>query len=108
MSYNPILDVMRRKQELMEEEEKNKKPDRVVSKRSVALVITREPGDTPDDYFLDLQVISPEEDHEDGYLVSIANLAANLLEQAMYGEEEEEDEFEFDPEFLGSIDLGED
>jgi hypothetical protein len=53
-------------------------------------------------------VISPEEDHEDGYLVSVANLAANLLEQSMYGEDDDEEGLELDPEFLGQIDLGED
>jgi hypothetical protein len=109
MSYDPVMAGIHRRQELLDEEEKKMdKPKREIPKNSVALIITREPGDNEEDYFLDLQVISPEEDHEDGYLVSVANLAANLLEQSMYGEDDDEEGLELDPEFLGQIDLGED
>ena len=83
---------------------------REIPKNAVALVITKEPGEGEDDFMLDLQVLAPETGDEDNYLVSIANLAANLLENSMFGDEEDEDEesFELDPDFLGSIDLGED
>lgn len=85
------------------------KMSRELPKNAVALVITKERGETDDDYILDLQVLAPEEADDDGYLVSIANLAANLLENAMFGEEDEDEEgLELDPDFLGSIDLGED
>lgn len=108
MAYNPVLEVMKRRQELLDEESKMAKPKREISKNAVALVITKEPGETEDDYMLDLQVLAPEAGDDDGYLVSVANLAANLLENAMFGEDEDEEGFELDPDFLGSIDLGED
>ena len=79
---------------------------RTIPKDAVALIIRK---DSQEGY-LDLQVIAPEtEDNE--YLVSIGNLAANLLEQAMFGTDEEaedEESFELDPDFLGSLDLGDD
>jgi hypothetical protein len=108
MAYNPVLDAMRRRQELLDEESKMTKPKREIPKNAVALVITKEPGEGEDDFMLDLQVLSPETGDEDNYLVSIANLAANLLENAMFGDEEDEEELELDSDFFGSIDLGED
>jgi hypothetical protein len=108
MAYNPVLDSMRRRQELLDEESKMTTPKREIPKNAVALVITKEPGEGEDDYMLDLQVLAPETEDEDGYLVSIANLAANLLENAMFGDEDDEEELELDSDFFGSIDLGED
>lgn len=58
---------------------------------------------------LDLQVIPPESDLTDGYLTSVANLAVNLLEQAMFGgddEGDEEEDLDMLPGFLDDIDLG--
>ena len=105
-----MLAAIHRRQELLDEENKMTTPKREIPKNAVALVITKEPGEGEDDFMLDLQVLAPETGDEDNYLVSIANLAANLLENSMFGDEEEEDEegFELDPDFLGSIDLGED
>ena len=60
---------------------------------------------------LDLQVIPPEADLTDGYLTSVANLAVNLLEQAMFGgddEGDEEEDMDLLPGFLDDIDLSED
>lgn len=109
MTYDPALSAMHRKQEIMDKEPMSK-DKRTIPPKAVALIISKEPGEGEDDYLLDLQVIAPEEGDTDGYLVSIANLAANLLENAMFGEDEDadEDDLEIDPEFLGSIDLGED
>lgn len=83
--------------------------NRTIPKNAVALIISRERGATEEDYMLDLQVIPPETDLTDGYLTSVANLAVNLLEQAMFGEEEDLDEDGLDmlPELLGDIDLDE-
>jgi hypothetical protein len=81
---------------------------REIPKNAVALVVTKEPGEGEDDFMLDLQVLAPETGDEDNYLVSIANLAANLLENAMFGEEEDEEGFELNSDFFDSIDLGED
>ena len=94
----------------MDKEAKNMdKPKREIPKNSVALIISRESGLKGEEAFLDLQVLPAEEGDEDNYLTSIANLAANLLEQSMFGgEEDAEDELELDPEFLEQIDLGED
>lgn len=108
MSYDPALSAMHRRQEIMDKEAKMKAPKRTVPKKSVALIISREPGPEGEEAYLDLQVLSAEEGDEDGYLTSIANLSANLLEQSMFGEEDDEEEFELDPEFLEQIDLGED
>ena len=83
--------------------------NRTIPKNSVALIISRERGATEEDYMLDLQVIPPEADLTDGYLTSVANLAVNLLEQAMFGGEDEGDEEEdldLLPGFLDDIDLG--
>lgn len=79
---------------------------RTIPKDAVALVIRKD----SEEGFLDLQVVSPETGDTE-YLVAIGNLAANLLEQAMFGEDaeiEDEESFEIDPEFLESLDLGED
>lgn len=108
MSYDPALSAMHRKQEIMDKEAKMSTPKRTVPRNSVALIVSREPGPEGEDAFLDLQVLVAEEGDEDGYLTSVANLAANLLEHAMFGEDEDEDGLEIDPEFLGTIDLGED
>jgi hypothetical protein len=54
--------------------------------------------------------MSPEEGDNDGYLTSIANLAANLLENTMFGDDDDdvEEELELDSAFFDAIDLGED
>jgi len=77
--------------------------NRTIPKNSVALIISRERGAEEEDYMLDLQVIPPEHDTTDGYLTSVANLAVNLLEQAMFGgdEDDEEDDLELLPSLLG-------
>lgn len=83
--------------------------NRTIPKNSVALIISRERGATEEDYMLDLQVIPPEADLTDGYLTSVANLAVNLLEQAMFGgddEGDEEEDLDMLPGFLDDIDLG--
>jgi hypothetical protein len=83
--------------------------NRTIPKNSVALIISRERGAEEEDYMLDLQVIPPEADLTDGYLTSVANLAVNLLEQAMFGGDDEGDEDEdldLLPGFLDDIDLG--
>jgi len=82
--------------------------NRTIPKNSVALIISRERGAEEEDYMLDLQVIPPEVDLTDGYLTSVANLAVNLLEQAMFGgdEDDEEDDLELLPSLLDDIDLG--
>jgi hypothetical protein len=108
MSYNPVMAGIHRRQELLDEEEKMDKPKREVPKNSVALIISREPGPGGEEAFLDLQVLTAEEGDVDGYLTEVANLAANLLEHAMFGDEDDEEDLEIDPEFLGQIDLGED
>jgi hypothetical protein len=108
MSYDPALSAMHRKQEIMDKEAKMKAPKRTVPKNSVALIISREPGLEGEEAYLDLQVL-PAEEGDDGYLTSIANLAANLLEQSMFGEDDDdEEELELDSAFFGTIDLGED
>jgi hypothetical protein len=83
--------------------------NRTIPKNSVALIISRERGAEEEDYMLDLQVIPPEADLTDGYLTSVANLAVNLLEQAMFGgddEGDEEEDLDLLPGFLDDIDLG--
>lgn len=83
--------------------------NRTIPKNSVALIISRERGAEDEDYMLDLQVIPPEADLTDGYLTSVANLAVNLLEQAMFGGDDdgdEEDDMDLLPGFLDDIDLG--
>lgn len=83
--------------------------NRTIPKNSVALIISRERGAEEGDYMLDLQVIPPEADLTDGYLTSVANLAVNLLEQAMFGGDDdgdEEDDMDLLPGFLDDIDLG--
>ena len=83
--------------------------NRTIPKNSVALIISRERGAEEEDYMLDLQVIPPEADITDGYLTSVANLAVNLLEQAMFGgddEGDEEEDLDLLPGFLDDIDLG--
>ena len=85
--------------------------NRTIPKNSVALIISRERGAEGEDYMLDLQVIPPEADLTDGYLTSVANLAVNLLEQAMFGgddEGDEEEDMDLLPGFLDDIDLSED
>jgi len=82
--------------------------NRTIPKNSVALIISRERGAEEEDYMLDLQVIPPEADITDGYLTSVANLAVNLLEQAMFGgddEGDEEEDLDLLPGFLDDIDL---
>jgi len=82
---------------------------RTISKDAVALVISREPTQEGHEDYLDLQVLPAEEGDEDSYLLSVANLAANLLERSMFGEEAEEefieDEpgFDVDPEYFGNL-----
>jgi len=79
---------------------------RTIPKDAVAVIVRKD----SEDGFLDLQVLPPETGDTE-YLVSVGNLAANLLEQAMFGEGDEtetEESFELDPDFLESLDLGED
>lgn len=83
---------------------------RTISKEAVALIISREPAKEGHEDYLDLQVLPAEEGDEDSYLLSIANLAANLLERSMFGEEDVEDElagdepgFDIDPEYFGNL-----
>jgi len=97
--YNPVWSLISRQQELLDKENNM---NRKIPKNAVAVVITRD----SEEGFLDLQVLPPEQDDADGYLTSIANLAVNLLEQAMFGEEDDEDGFELDPDFVDSIDFG--
>ena len=80
--------------------------ERTIKKNEVALVIRKEVMDDGEE-FLDLQVIPPEP--EDEYLIQVANLAAHLLEQAMFGETDEffDDEgVDVEPELLAGLDLG--
>jgi hypothetical protein len=110
MSYDPALAAMHRRQEIMDKEANMSTPKRTVPKNSVALIISKEPGPEGEEAFLDLQVMSPEEGDNDGYLTSIANLAANLLENTMFGDDDDdvEEELELDSAFFDAIDLGED
>lgn len=83
---------------------------RTISKEAVALIISREPAQEGHEDYLDLQVLPAEEGDDDSYLLSVANLAANLLERSMFGEEEEEEDFsedelgfDVDPEYFGNL-----
>lgn len=74
---------------------------RQIPKNSAGLILTRD----SEDGFLDLQVIEPE--NRDEYLVQVATLAAQLLEQALFGEvdEEEEDDDDLFIEYTGDDEL---
>jgi hypothetical protein len=80
---------------------------RTIPTDAVAVVIRKD----KEEGFLDLQVIAPETGDTE-YLIAVGNLAANLLEQAMFGEgaEEDEDDESFDVEsaLLDGIDFGDD
>jgi hypothetical protein len=78
---------------------------RTIPTDAVAVVIRKD----KEEGFLDLQVIAPETGDTE-YLIAVGNLAANLLEQAMFGEGAEEDDESFDVEsaLLDGIDFGDD
>lgn len=81
---------------------------RTIPKDAVAVVVRKD----KEEGFLDLQVLAPETGDVE-YLTSVGNLAANLLEQAMFGEDaeiEDEDDESFDVEsaLLDGIDFGDD
>jgi len=80
---------------------------REIPKNAVALIISKDAQEG----YLDLQVLAPESGDTE-YLVAIGNLAADLLESAMFGASEEEDDddesFEVESALLDGIDFGDD
>lgn len=73
---------------------------RTIPKQSAALILSQD----PEDGYLDLQVIGPEPGsvNYDGYLLQVADLAAKLLEQNLFSEDDEDEE-SVELELLGDL-----